>query len=168
MEGVTYYKDGAARVLQLLKDTFGEYFKAYFDGEAVPRESYLPCVMVATTRSSVAAGATGTDEITEEILIMVVMDRKNDIGAPSDQDLTEYKLRKIVMGQDLTTQQFVPETVMYALRTFFTLNDAYLLDQSITIDFTPNARGTIDAPINTMEAYITLTITRLAFVPSRT
>lgn len=167
MENNTYYKDGSARVIELLKDAFGDTFRAYFDGEAIPEEAFLPCVMVSTSRASITSGATGTDNIAEEILIMMVLSRKDDIGAPLDQDLTEYKIRKLVLGQDPNTQQYLPQSVMYVLRKHFTLNDGWVMSNSIDVDFAPNARGTLDAPINTMEAYITLRIIRAAMVPSR-
>lgn len=167
MDSGKYYKDGAARVLDLLKDTFGNYFKAYFDGEAIPTESLLPCVMVTVTKSSVASDATGTDRIQETIVVMIVENRKEDIGAPANANLTEFRLRKKVMGQDPTTQQYIPESIMYALRKHYTLNNGFVVDNNVDIDFSPNIRGTIDSPINTMEAYVTLNLARLALVPSR-
>jgi hypothetical protein len=167
MDGIEYYGDGSARVLDILKNTFGDYFHAYFDGEAIPSESVLPCVMVTSSKAAITAGATGTDDIAEEIMIMVSLNRKDDLGASPDQDLTEYKIRHLVMGQDPTTQQFVTKSIMGALRTNFTLNDGLVIDNTIEIDFAPNVRGTIDNPINTMEAYITLRLSRLAIVPTR-
>ena len=62
MQDQQYYKDGVARVIELLKDTFGSYFKEYYDGEPenVP-ESMLPCIMVTSPRIDINGGATGTD-----------------------------------------------------------------------------------------------------------
>jgi hypothetical protein len=164
MEANTYYKDGVARILELLKDTFGDSFKAYYNGqpEEIP-ESLLPCIMVSETTGKVSSGATGTDNILETVQIIVALNKKDDIGAPPEQDLTEFKLRKFVKGQDPTTGEYLPETVMYALRKHITMNDA-VLSTSIDTDFDVNVRGEDTV---TQEAYVTVLIERLALVPSR-
>lgn len=162
----TYYQDGVARVLDVLKDTFGldGMIKQYFNGqpEEIP-ESLLPCIMVSETNGAIMADATGTDRIIETVLIIVAMNKKEDLGAPLDVDLTEFKLRKLVKGQDPTTKQYLPQTIMYALRKHITLNDA-VLNSRISTDFDVNIRGQQTV---TQEAYIELTIERRALVPTR-
>ena len=164
MESNDYYKDGVARVLELLRDTFGDQFKAYFNGqpEEIP-ESMLPCIMVSETTGSIASGATGTDDILETIQIIIALNKKDDIGADPEADLTEFKLRKLVKGQDPTTGQYKPQTIMYALRTYISMGDA-VLNSRIDTDFDVNVRGTDTV---TQEAYITVTIDRMALVPYR-
>lgn len=164
MDNQAYFKDGAARVLSLLKDTFGSQFKQYYDGEpeGIP-ESYLPCIMVTTLRSVVRSGATGTDNVGEVIKITVAHNTKDDFGADDSQDLTDYKIRKVIMGQS-TDGQYLPESILYALRTNITLDDA-AIGNEIDIDFDVNQRG---QETFTQEGYVTLTIERLALVPSRT
>lgn len=164
MDDNVYFKDGAARILELLKNTFGDQFKAYFDGDAQPGESYLPCIMVSSQTANISAGATGTDDIDDSILIIVSYNLKDDLGAPPDAQLTEFKLRKVVMAQDPNTLQYLPNTIMYTLRKHYTLNDGMIIGNDITIDFAPNVRNKI---IPTQEAYVTLNLTRLAMVPSR-
>lgn len=164
MENDVYYKDGVARVLELLKDTFGDQFKAYYNGqpEEIP-ESMLPCIMISETQGKVASGATGTDNILETILIIVALNKKDDIGADPSTDLTEFKLRKFVKGQNPQTGEYLPETVMYALRKHITMHDA-VLSTVIDTDFDVNIRGEETV---TQEAYVTVTMERLALVPSR-
>lgn len=163
-EDQIYYKDANARILELLKDTFKDTFKAYFDGDAEPGESYLPCVMVSSQTTNVDTEATGTDNLQESIIIIVAFNKKDDLGARPDQQLTEYRLRKIILGQDPDTSQYLPQTFMGVLRTHFTLDDGIVIDNRISIDFAPNIRST---NIPTQEAYITVNINRLAIVPSR-
>ena len=160
----TYYQDGVSRILDLVKDTFGEYFKAYFNGQ--PEEvaqSMLPCVMVSETTGRVESDATGYDRITETVQIILALNKKDDIGASPDVDLTEFKLRKLVKGQDPATGEYLEETVMYALRKHISMNNAVLLTQ-IETDFDVNIRGEETV---TQEAYVTVTIERLALVQSR-
>jgi len=162
-----YYKDGVARILELLKDTFGNQF-SYFNGQ--PEDiaaSQLPCIMVSETAGTIESDATGVDRITETVLIIVAMNRKDDIGAGEDTNLTEFKLRKIVKGQypesHANAGQYLPETVMYALRKNITMENA-ILSSDITTDFDIIQRG---EDTFTQEAYVTVTLQRLAAVPSR-
>lgn len=163
MQNDTYLKDGATRVLELMKDTFGSRYIAYFNGDAEPGESSLPCIMVSSQTATVASGASSTDDIDESVLIILSRNRKDDLGAGPDDELTEFKLRKDVFGQDPNTMQYLEGTVMYALRKHFTLNGA-AIENAITIDFAPNVRNAV---IPTQEAYVTINLTRLAIVPSR-
>lgn len=167
-ETETYYKDGVARVLELLKDTFGEQFKAYYNGqpEEIP-ESMLPCVMVSETTGSIESGATGTDNILETIVIILALNKKDDMFADPEKDLTEFKLRKLVKGQypqdHAKKGQYIENTVMYAIRRYISMNDA-VLNSRIETDFDVNLRG---EEVLTQEAYVVVTLERLALVPSR-
>lgn len=163
MESDTYYKDGVARILELMKDALGDKYK-YFNGqpEEIP-ESLLPVVMVSETQGTVQSDATGYDKITEVVQIIVALNKKDDLGAPPEQELTEFKLRKLVKGQNPTTAEYLPETVMYALRRHITMNNE-VLRTLIETDFDVNIRGEETV---TQEATISVTIERLAKVPER-
>ena len=163
MDQNIYYKDGVARVVELLKDAFGDQFKAYFNGETEPLSSQLPCVMVSETEGNIVSDATGFDKITESIQIIIVVNKEDDIGAPPEQDLTEFKLRKMVKGQDPTTAEYLPNTVMYAIRKHITMQDS-VLSQSIQTVFGVNQ---LSDETLTQEAYVTITLTRLARVEER-
>lgn len=159
-----YFPDGATRILRLLKETFGDHFKAYFNGDAEPGENDLPCIMVSSQSAAIESGATGTDDIQESVMIIVSYNRKDDLGAGEDDQLTEDKVRKDVMGQNPTDGSWQTGTVMYALRKHYTLNEGLVIDNKVTIDFAPNRRN---QNIETQEAYVTIEIARLALVPSR-
>lgn len=162
-EAQTYYKDGVARIIELMKDAFGDQYK-YFNGqpEEIP-ESLLPVIMVSETQGNVQSDATGYDRITEVVQIIIAFNKKDDVGAPPEQELTEFKLRKLVKGQHPTTSEYLPETVMYALRKHITMNGA-ALRTLIETDFDVNIRGEQTV---TQEATVTVTIERLAKVPER-
>lgn len=162
-EATTYYKDGVARVLELIKDALGDKYNYYNGQPEEIAESLLPVVMVSETQGAVVSDATGYDKITEIVNIIIAFNKKDDMGAPPDQELTEFKLRKLVKGQDPTTGEYLPETVMYALRKHISMNNAVLSTQ-IETDFDVNVRGEETV---TQEATVSVTLTRLAKVPER-
>jgi hypothetical protein len=167
-ESDRYYKDGVARILELLKDTFGDQFKSYFNGQPEDiADAQLPCIMVSETTGAVESDATGVDLITETVVIILALNRKDDIGADESTDLTEFKLRKLVKGQypdgHASQGHYLPETVMYAIRKNITMENS-VLQSNITTDFDIIQRG---EDTYTQEAYVTVTLQRLAAVPSR-
>lgn len=164
MDSNTYYKDGIARVLEVLKDTFGDYFKAYIEGisDEVPA-TLMPCIMADTSDGTVAAGATGTDNIEEVIKIIVIFNEKDYLGADGMTNMASVQLRRKILGQDPTTRQYLSQTIMYALRTNFTLEDG-VVNNNVSFDFYPAQRGT---QLYTREAELTLRIRRMALVPQR-
>lgn len=169
MDDTKYFKDGVARVLELMKDTFGDMFVTYFSGQpAEIPESALPCIMVSEAEGTVVTGATGTDVIQENILIVLALNKKDDIGANGEvaDDLTETRLRRLVKGQKPGPggfPEYIEQTVMYALRKHITLGDT-VVGNSISTDFSINLRGD---NLATQEAYVTLTIERHAGIPQR-
>lgn len=168
IDPTNYFEDGVDRVLRLMRDTFGSKFKRYFNGEALnPAPSMLPCIMVTETKSRINTDATGLDIAQEEIIIIVVLNMKDYAKISDDTVLPDYELRRIVQGQDPITKQYMPQTVLGAIRTHFTM-DQDTLYNAADVDFTPGIRGNKEATINTWEAYVTITMQRLIPVPSRT
>lgn len=170
MQDTRYADDGAARILQIMRDTFGGYFKGYHDGEPeAMTDDDFPALMVVSPRIDVQMGATGTDDITERVTIIVALNKMDDVGATNGDDLTAFKIRKLVIGQDPASTpgaiaSYLPDTIMYALRSNITLNSG-ASNNSVSVEFDINQRG---ANVYTQEAYITVTIDRYAQVPSRT
>ena len=167
MEDNIYLKDGVERVIELLKNTFGDTFKKYFNAEVlnIPQDM-LPCIMVTEEQGTIQSDASGQDKLTETITIMVVLNKKDELGGDEDSNLAGFKVRKLVKGQDPSTSypyEYVTKSVMYALRTHISMDDT-VINSSITTEFGPNVRG---ATLATEEGYVTLTIERLALVPSR-
>lgn len=162
-ENNEYYKDGITRIIELLKDSFGESF-SYFDGDPEEiGESFLPAICVSEPEGEIRGSAVGTDDIFETVVIKIIMNKKDDLGATPDKKLTEFKLRKLVKGQDPSDGSYLPTTLMYALRKNITLTDA-VLDEQIKTQFDVNIRG----ELLTHEAWVTVTLRRRALVGSRT
>lgn len=162
-----YYPDGVTQVIKLLQEELGDEY-SYFDDELLEiDQTQLPCIMVFEGIGGVKAGATMTDDLGETINIVVALNLLDDIE--SDENTVDYKnltgarLRRLVKGQHKDTQEWLPGTIMHALRTKFTLeNDT--VGNSIDIDFSPNKRGN---NVFTKEAYITITLERIVAVPER-
>lgn len=167
-DGLNYYEDGVARILKLMRDRFGDYFKTYYDDDIgdIP-EANLPCLMVRETGGTIAPSATGTDQIVEQVVIIVSMNSKDDLGARTNQDLTGAKLRRIVKGQypegHANAGQYHQQSIMHVLSTHYTLSDG-IISREIQTEFDVAQRG---ANTYTKEAYVTVTISRLAMVPAR-
>ena len=167
MEDNVYLKDGVARVIEILKNTFGDNYN-YFDAELldIPND-YLPCFMVTEEQGTIQTDATGMDKITETITIMLVINKKDELGGDENSNLAGFKVRKLIKGQDPNTSfpyEYIPQSVMYALRTHVSMTDT-VINSTITTEFGPNVRG---ADLATEEGHVTITLERLAAVPSRT
>lgn len=171
MQSDTYLKDAVDRVLEVIKDTLGNTFKTYFNG--IPDEfetSMLPCIAATTESGEIAAGATGTDLITETVVLLVVLNTKDYMGAnasgmPNDTQVaaSDLALRRMVYAQNPTNNEYLEQTIMYALRRFFTLSE-YIFTNRISFDFTPVRRN---EDLFTQEATITFKLERMALVPVR-
>lgn len=136
------YADGTSLVLKYLQAAFGSKYKAYFEGDPydipVP---LLPCIVVAKQSGTTNPGPTGTNDITENIVVKVVMNKKDDFGAAQSYpnvDLTERKLRLALEGRDYATAAYLPGSICGILTTNITLGQqvlqmklatAYMLNQ---------------------------------------
>ena len=162
-----YYRDGVARVLDLMKDTFGLNgpIRGYFNGEPedIP-ESLLPAVIVTETEGTIETDATQTDLVTENILIIIAMNRMDDIGGSADTDLTDFRIRKLVKGQDPETGAYLPQTVMYAIRKHITMGNEIVYNSVRTRFNVTELRGEQTV---TQEGYVELTLRRRIIVPQR-
>lgn len=171
-DGITqreYLDDMATAVLNILRENMpSDYFKNYFDSELGQLDSsQLPCVMIRENSCDIDVGASGTDDLEESVTIIVCMDTKDDFGSDnynSEHDYTGYRMRKLIKGQDPTTGEYYPNTIMRVLRQYFTL-DQTLTDNKIKIEYDNTQRN---EDLFCYEAYITITGTRIATVYSRT
>jgi hypothetical protein len=165
VEDEQLYKDGPQRIREVLKETFGDYFVAYFLGE--PEElglHQLPCIMISEKQGRIDSGAVGTDNVTETIKITLAVNKLDDIGAADDEvELTERKLQKLVKAQDPATGRYLPNTVAYALRRHITMREG-VVQSRLETDFDINIRGD---NVYTQEAYVTAYIERIVYVDAR-
>lgn len=171
METNDYLEDGVSRVLKLMKDTFGDFFHSYFNGEpANISELSLPCLIVSENRGTINIESTATDQIIETISIIIVLNKKDYIAPDQDIDLSERTIRRLVKGQDGTVadgiRPYMTKSVMYALRTNISL---YGVDLSNDVEFEFGSDFSVDGDgkgLATEEAIVRLSIKRLALLPN--
>lgn len=159
------YKGTVTSIIGLLKDNFGTgYFKAYFDGDPVLiGQSSLPAISVSKQTSAYDLGPTQFDEVTESIIIKVILNKKDDFGANPETDMSEKKLRTLCEGRD-DNGALLAESVVGTLRTKFTQVSDLTLLQQLSVDY-----GVVPRPddVITAEAHITVNVTGLQQVPNR-
>lgn len=165
MEEAQVYEDSVSRVTKLVKDTFKDGpFKAYYEGDPImiPDESF-PCVIIDKVATSVKTDATSTDLLIEQVRIKLVFNKQDDFGATDDYDMTERKLRRYVEARDPATGFFLPNTLMFTLRTNITLGSSTLgSDVNVNYDLQPRPEKQV-----TSEAVITMLIRERVIVPNR-
>lgn len=165
MENDKYLKSPAELALETIRDQMGTTFKQYFNGlqDDIP-DSLMPCVMATSDGAATEAGATGIDRMDEDVTIIVVLNKKSYLGASQEISFADLQLRRWIYGQNPTTTAYLPQTVMYALRYNFTL-DNNVVDNRIDFEFYSAQRG---AQTMTRECLLTLTVRRNIVVNSRT
>jgi hypothetical protein len=161
--GITY-KGGVERILDLLQSSLSGQNYTFYEGDPINFPAgALPAIVVEKVAGNVSVDATSTDMINEQITIKVVMDKRDDLGAPPDAILTDRKLRRIVEARDATTSYFAPDTLMFILRTNITLGGA-VLDQDIDVNYDVNPRPD---GVYTSEAQLTVVLRERVIVPNR-
>lgn len=157
------YQNIVERILDVLKANFGDYFKAYYDGDPILiGQSSLPAIAIDMEEEKYDLGPTGFDNNGQQVVIKLIMNKKDDFGADDKTDQTGKKLRILAAGRS-ANGLLLPESVVGALRTDFTLAET-LLDQEISIKY-----GVMPRPedVITAEAHITIVTRELQEVPNR-
>lgn len=160
--------DHIDRIRNLLRDTFGTQFKAYFEGNPdVIDPRYLPCVCIYEMNERPDDDATETDQNIHTVMVRVCLDKRNDDGsnfADPEVNMTERRLRLLVSARDPITNLRSENTFLFALRTNLTLGD-YVIGNHGYVEY----GSVLDAnmkPITT-EAHITLTLTERVIIYNR-
>jgi hypothetical protein len=157
--------DGAQTIRNLLLSTFGSVFTTYYIGAPgeIP-EAALPCVIIQRVHTSYRAGATMTDDVTEDIMVHILDNGKNSWGAPDDDDTAMRKLQNLVEGRDPVTGAPLKTSIIYALRQNITFTST-IIDNDIDVNYDVTTRP--DAP-TLVEAIITVKTVERVFLPNRT
>lgn len=153
------YEETTRRLLKLMKDTFGDHFKAYYDGDPDQIPTFnLPCIIVDQTNDETERGTWGEDDITETVMIKAIYNKADDYSNNVDPlNLTSRKLRRIVGARDKQTGDYRPDTIKSALRTFGTEGlTAVAPNLSVQYGLVPRLEG--DVGILTQEAHVQFTI----------
>jgi hypothetical protein len=163
---MAYRTTNAQKILDLLKTNFGSaLIKSYYYGDPllIP-EANLPAVCVVKESGDSQTGYTGFDRITENIQIRILLNKKDDIGASDDIDLTQVHLEQLIEGRDDTTNQYVTQSVMGVLRKNITFGNS-TVGQTAQPEYgiTPQADGTLLA-----EGHINIVVTENIQVSGRT
>lgn len=162
-----YYKDGTELILQFLKDAYGDQFHAYFEGDPydIP-QSLLPCIVVTKESGTSNPGPTGTQDVMEQILVQVVVNKKDDFGAAKaypNIDMTNRRLRQMVEGRDEMTARYLEQSVCGILSTNITLGQNVLqMTMATSYPLTQRAGDMI-----TQEAHIVVTLRERVIVLAR-
>lgn len=158
------YKDAVTTILDLMRTTFGNYFKAYYEGDPlqIPKANF-PCVIAETLTSTVDVGATGTDDVTTVVALRVVYDKVDDFGKSDDYNQTERTLRKLVEARDPATGYYHTQSIMGLLRSNLSLGGlSFDTKMEASYDIQPRADEVI-----TSEALITVTIYEHVYINQR-
>jgi hypothetical protein len=113
------YQDNVQRMLRLMKDTFGDAFKTYYDGdpEAIPLFN-LPAIIVTQTGDDTREAEMGEDDIEDRLTIKVVFNKRDDWDGDkvNPLNMTERKIRDFIAARDQDTGNYDPRTIKGALR----------------------------------------------------
>jgi hypothetical protein len=113
------YEDNVVRVLNLMRTTFGEEFKTYYDGEpeVIPLFN-LPAIIVTLTTDDTTEGSMGQDDVEDHITVKVVLNKKDDWDGDkvNPLNMTERKIRDYIGRRDQETGNYDPHTVKGAIR----------------------------------------------------
>lgn len=164
-----YFKDSVTLLIELLQDALGGQIKTYYEGapQQMPAESAFPICSVYKTKGRNTVGATATDEVTEEIMIVIMTNRLIFTGSPSTIDTPMRHLQKLVEGRDPSQPayfgQYLPNTVLGALRTYLTLG-TYTINSDVSVTYDSVARKENPA---IAEADIHLVLTETVHIADR-
>lgn len=150
------YPDSVQRVLNLMKSTFGEEFKTYYDGdpEVIPLFN-LPCLIVTQTTDTTSEGAMGQDDIEDTVTIKIVLNKMDDWDGDkvNPLNMTERKIRDYIGKRDEETGNYDKRSVKGALRCDL-LEDVEAVAPTMNVEYGINPRAL--GP-NEKTAYATLT-----------
>ncbi len=158
------YEEPTARILRFMKDLFPDGpFKAFYDGDPhlIPLVN-LPAIIVEKLEDVTESGPTGTDRVTEKIIIKLVMNKRDDWGQPDSVDLTERRIRLLVEQRD-STGAYLPQSVKGALRTKLTMEGS-VIDNDMVFEI-----GSVPRPESTLtsEGHLTISVSYLVGVANR-
>jgi hypothetical protein len=160
------YEEPADRILDFLKDLFASGpFKAFYDDDPddIPLVN-LPALVVEMQSNNIdtANSPTGTDYVTEEIIVKVIYDKRADYKRQPNQVSTRRKIRKIVEERD-STGAYSLQSIKGALRKNLSLGEAVLdNDMRFEIGVLPRPDGVITA-----EGHLTISVSYFVGVTGR-
>ena len=136
------YQDNVQRVLNTLKDVFGSQFATYYDGdpEAIPLFN-LPAIIVTQTGDDTSQGSMGEDDITDRLMVKIVLNKKDDWDGDKVDPLnmTERKIRDWIGKRDEATGDYSEQSVKHAVRTL-AFDGIEAVANTMTVEYGINPR----------------------------
>ncbi len=173
------YPDAAARIMNLVQSVYGpagNIIHGYSLGVPDPNNILLgkdafPYIIVDKTAGtySLKNAPTSTDDVTEHVYIHLLVDAVAGLGAPDSVDTVKRQLQLLIEGRDPTTGYLLPNTLMYGLRTYITLQSQAVpgivtINSDISISYDNPPRPNM---AETREAVIDITVTERQVVLNR-
>ena len=151
------YDDNVQRLLNIMQSTFGDQFKTYYDDdpEQIP-DFNLPCIVVTKNGDTTTEGAYGVDDVEEELVVKVILNKKDDFSADVDPtNMTQRKIRDFIGKRDPETGLYDEKSVKGALRAL-ALEGILAIAPTMTVVYgiTPRLNDTLTA-----EGHVTFKIT---------
>lgn len=158
-------KTVSQEVRDILKENLGNKYKEYYIGDPfqLPQQA-MPCLVVELQNETVVVENTAQDRITYTVLIKIVSNKKSDFNRFSKDVLNHERLQILAAGRDKATNAYLTSSIMGVLRTKFTIGDRFT-NNSHTIEYGIASRPQDQS---TSEAHITLTLSELVLVGTRT
>ncbi|NQD39969.1 hypothetical protein [Glutamicibacter halophytocola] len=159
------FEDSVQRVLKLMKSTFGDEFKTYYDGdpEVIPLFN-LPCIIVTQTSDETVEAAMGQDDVNDSITVKVVLNKRDDWDNDkvNPLNMTERKIRDYIAKRDPATGNYLPNTVKGAIRSDL-LEGVEAVAPTMNVEYGLNPRAIGENPKTeyadlTAEGHVTFTV----------
>lgn len=142
------------KIIELLREGMSGdgalQIKQFYFGDPIDiPESCLPCIAVEPDRTEVEHGPTGMDDVGYNIVVKVIMDKREDWGKEDSGDVAG--VRKLIELTEGQTQATDLGTVVGILRTNFTLGEN-VHNQELTIEYgvTPRPKEVLTAEASVM------------------
>lgn len=156
-------------VIGAIRDSeYGNFFRDYIYGNPEEELSADDCPLFIAIKeeSKIIQETTVHDKITYSLLFRIVIDKYHYSDTASDSEVMTFReLENMIEGQDETTGQYLPSTILGILRNNFTIN-GYAVNQEINVKYGKVINPLIDEI--TREAQIAMTVEKLQFVGTRT
>ncbi len=160
--------DPTAAIVQFLRNEFvgkSQIDQVYdSDPDLIPTDE-MPCITVDKQRDRSQYGATGHIDVTEEIVVKVILDKQVDWKDDVDHEQHVKKhLRSLVEERSDDGRLYAPGTIRYALANRLEI-ERVAVSAAVSVEYGIAARNA--ESMVTAEAHLTLTCTYSIRIPTQ-
>lgn len=160
--------DPTATIVQFLRQEFigKSEIKAVYDSDPdlIPTDE-MPCITVDKQSDRSEYGATGYMDVTEEIVVKVILDKQVDWSENVDhEEHVKKHLRRLVEARSDDGRSYAPGTIRYAVANRLEI-ERVAVSAAMGVDYGIAARNA--ESMVTAEAHLALTCTYMMRVPTR-